>query len=99
MHRNALDDTGVVYQDVDIADLSVDFLHKFLYSNLVCNVANIALHVLDASLLVVGKATLKSSLVDVVEDDGLCTSSHKRFSNVETNAIRGTCNPGILAFE
>ena len=87
MHRDALDDTSIVHEDVNLTYLSMNLLNESLHSVLICHVANIALHILDASLLVVSKTTFKSSLVDVIENDGLDASPNKCLCNVETNTV------------
>ncbi len=99
MHGNALDDAGVVHQDVNLSYLLVDGLHKSLHVVFLGDVAHVALHVLDAGLLVVGQSALQCCLVDVVEDDVLGACSHKGLGDVETDTVAGTGNPGILAFK
>ena len=98
MHGDALDDAGVVDQDVDLSYLLVDLLHECLHVVFLRDVAHVALHVLDASLFVVVQTTLQGCLVDVVEDDVLNTCCNKRLCDVEANAVRGAGNPGVLAF-
>ena len=85
VHRDALDDTCVVYQDVDLTHLGVNLLNQLLYLLLVRHVTYIAVYVLDAVLLVVGKTLLECSLVDVVEDDVLNAGSYESSGNVETD--------------
>ena len=99
MHGDALDDAGIVYQDVYLTHFLVDGVNQLADSHLVGHVADIALHVGDASLLVVVKSALQGSLVDVVKHDVLHTSLYKGLCNVETNAVRCACNPRILTFE
>ena len=97
MHGDTLDDTCVVHQNVNLTYLCVNLLYECLHGILVGYVANVALHVLDASLLVVVQTTLQGSLVDVVEDNGLCTCCNKSLSNVEANTIGSAGNPGVLS--
>ena len=96
MHRDTLDDTSVVHEDIDVTYLSVDLLYECLHSVLVSYVANVTLHILDASLFVVCQTALQRCVVDVVEDDGFDACSYESLSNVETNTLRSTGNPGVL---
>ena len=99
MHRDTLDDTSVVNEDVNLTYLSVDLLNKSLYCVLVGNVANVTVNVLDTLCLVVSKTLLKGSLVNVVKDNVLNACCNKSLSNVETNTVRSTGNPSILSFK
>ena len=96
MHRDALDDTCVVYQNINLTNLCMNLLNGCLYSILVSYVADITLYVCNTCLLVVVQATLQSSIVNVVEDDVLNTCCNESLSNVETNTIRCAGNPGVL---
>ena len=98
MHGDALDDTCVVHKDVNLSHLLVYFFYECLHSVFVGHVAHIALHVLYASLFVVGKSALQGSLVNVVEDNGFDASLYKSLGNVEADTVRSTGNPGILTF-
>ena len=75
VHGNALDDTGVVDKNVNLADFFVDGFHKGFHVIFLSNITDVALHVLDACFLVVIQTTLQSGLVDVVENDVLRASS------------------------
>ena len=96
MHGNALDDAGIVHQNVNLAHLGMNLVYQFLHGVLVGHVADVALHVGNSSLLVVVKSALQSLFVAVVEDDGLNTSGHKCLCNVEADSVRSTGNPGVL---
>jgi len=99
MHGDALDDSGVVDKDVYLPYFLVDALHECLYVVLLSHVADVAFHVGDACLLVVVKAPLRGSLVDVVEDDVVDACGHERLRDVEAYAVAGSSDPGVLAFE
>ena len=68
VHGDALDDTSVVDEDVNLTNLLMDGLHKGLYCIFVGHVADIALHIADASFLVVVKATLQGCLLPMKID-------------------------------
>ena len=99
VHRDTLDDTSVVYQNINLTNLSVNLLHECLHGHFVSHVTNIALHILDASLFVVVQTTLQSSLVDVVENNVLNTCCNKSLSNVEANSVGCASDPGVFSFQ
>ena len=68
VHGYALDDAGVVHQDVNLANFLVDLIHQFLYGHFVGHVAHIAVHVGDTGGLVGLQALFHGSLVGGVED-------------------------------
>ena len=88
MHRDALDDAGIVDEDVYLSDFCMDLFYEVLHGILVCHVADVAFYVLNASLLVVVKSALQGCLIDVVEDDGLDASGYESLGNVETDTVR-----------
>ena len=96
MHGDALDDAGVVDEDVDGAHLLMDFLHEGFHVVFLGHVAHIAFHVVDSGFLVVVESALKGGLVDVVENDGFDTGSHESLGDVETDTIGCARNPGVL---
>jgi len=75
VHRNTLDDTCVVYQDIDLTNFLVDSLNEFSNLILVCNVTNVTLYILDTCFFVSCETTINEFLLDVVEDDCLDTCS------------------------
>ena len=99
MHRDALNDTCIVHEDINLTHLFMNLLHEGLHGILVRNVAHVTLHVLDTSLFVVVQATLQGSLIDVVENNGLDTSAYKSLGDVETDTIGSACYPGILSLK
>ena len=99
MHRDTLDDTSVVDEDIDVTNLLMDSFYESLYSILVSNVTYIAVHVFDASLFIVSESALESSLVDVIEDNVLHASSHESLGDVEANTVRCACNPRIFTLK
>ncbi len=98
MHGNALDNTGIVDQNVNLAYLLMDFVDQVFDGIFVGDITDIALDVLDACLLVVVQTALKGSLVNVVKDNGLGTSSYESLGDVETNTVGSAGNPGVLSF-
>ena len=98
-HRDALDDTCVVHEDVNLTHLLVDLLHESLHSVLVRHVTDIALHVLDAGLLIVGQTASEELLINVVKDDCLDACSHESLGDVETDTIGCASDPGVLSFQ
>ena len=87
MHRDALDYTSVVDEDVYLSYFLVYLLYESLDSHLVCHVAYIALDILYSCCLVVVKTALQSCLVDVVEDNGLNAGFYKSLGDIETDAV------------
>ena len=69
MHGYALDDAGVVDQDVDCPDLFLYLGHEGLYLSLVGHIADVAVG-LDAQPGVGGESLLHQFGPDVVEYDG-----------------------------
>ena len=82
-----------------MAYLGVDFFHKLLYGHLIGDVADIAVDIGDAGLLVVCQTALQGCLIDIIENDVLNTCGYKSLCNVESNTVRSTGNPGIFAFK
>ena len=68
-HRDALDDAGVVDQNVDDADFFANLSDGLLHGFLIGHVADIAMR-LDALLLVGSQTLIDQILVDIVKDDG-----------------------------
>ena len=69
MHGDALDDAGVVDQNVDGPDFFLYLGYEGLYLSLVGHVADVAV-CLDAQLSVGGESLLHQLGLDVVEYDG-----------------------------
>ena len=69
VHGDALDDAGVVDQDVDYADFLLYPGHEVLYLSLVGHVADVAVG-LDAQLGVGGESLLHELGLDVIEHYG-----------------------------
>ena len=67
-HRDALDNPGVVYEDVDHADLFLHLLDKRLYSGFVRYIADIAVG-LNPGFLVGSKALVNELLTNIIEND------------------------------
>ena len=99
VHGNALDDAGIVDQNVNLPHLGMNLLHQFLHGLLVSHITNVAFRILEASLSVVVIPTLQRLFASTVEDDVLDTCLCKGFCNTETDAVTGSRNPGILAFQ
>ena len=76
-----------VDENVNLADLCVDFLHESLYSVLVRDVTHVSVHILDACFLVRGKTFVYELLLYIIEDDVLNSCARKRLRDVETDAV------------
>ena len=98
MHGNALDDTGIVYQNINLTHFLVNLLNEGLHLIFVCNVADISVS-LDARLLVRSQTAVYKFLLDIIEYDVLDAGSMECLGNIETDTIRSACNPGVLAFK
>ena len=99
VHRDTLDNAGVVHEDVDLAHLFVDLLHEGLHVVLLGHVAHVPVYVRDARFLIIVQAPLQRGLVDVVEDDVPDAGFDKSFGDVEADSVGSARDPGVLAFE
>ena len=99
MHRNTFDDASVVHKNVNLTHFLMNSFHQCLHSLLVRHVTEVALHIRDASLLVVVQPQLQRRFAPCVEHDILCTSLSKRLGNIETDAVRCTRHPSVLTFQ
>ena len=88
-HRNTLDDAGIVYQNVDHADLFFDLCNQCVYLLLICDIANISVR-LDAKLLISGKSLVDKLLLDVVEYDR-CARLRICRCDCESDAVGCAC--------
>ena len=96
-HGDSLDDTGIVYQDVDHSDLFLDLCHHGLYLLLVRHVAHIAVR-FDALLLVSGDSLIHQLLLNVVEDNG-CTRIRICACNRKANSVGSARHQRNLALQ
>ena len=96
-HRDALDDAGVVDQNIDDADFLTDLGDGLLHRFLVGHVADIAVR-LDALLFVSGQTLVDQLLIDIVEDDGRARR-RIRAGDGEADAVRRAGDEGNLAFQ
>ena len=94
-HGNALDDTGVVDQNVDVADFLGDLLDHGVDGVLVGNIADIAMGS-DASLFVSGQTFINQFLLDIIENDGSAAVCHSG-GDSKTDAVRSAGDQGNLA--
>ena len=94
-HRDTLDDTGVVDQNVDVTNFLGNLLDECLDSVLVGDVADIAVGI-NAGLFVGGQALVDQLLFDVVENDGGAVVGHSG-SNGKTDAVGSAGDQGDLA--
>ena len=84
-HRNTLDNTGIVYQDINNANLFLNLLNHVAYRRFVGNVAHIAVG-LNPFFLIGSNSLIHQFLLNVIENDGsscLCVSRR----NSEANAV------------
>ena len=96
-HRDALDDAGVVDEDVHHADLLFDLRYHGVHLLLVGHVADVAFG-LDALGLVGGQTFVHQLLFDVVEDDLSALACESR-SQRESDAVRGARHERDLTFQ
>ena len=96
-HRDALDDAGVVDEDVHDADLFFDLRHHGVHLLLAGHVADVAFG-LDALGLVGGQAFVHQLLFDVVEDD-FCALTCESRCQCESDAVRGARHERDLTFQ
>ncbi len=86
-HRDALDDTGVVHQDIHRTQFLLDLGHQFIHLLLVGHVADVAFGV-DTFLLVCSEPFVHELLFDVVERDFRACAGKSR-CQCESDAVRG----------
>ena len=99
MHRNTLDDTGVVDEDVNLPYLGMNFLHESLHGHFVRHVADITMYIADTRCLIICQRFVDSFLTAGIEDNLTGTGLSKCFGYSKTDAVACACDPGILAFQ
>ena len=99
VHGNALDDTGVVHQNVYLPYLCMNLLYQFFYSLFIRHIAYIAVYIGNTGLFVCLQPLFHRSLVGRIKDDVFDTGLHKSLGNSKANAVCGSCYPGILALQ
>ncbi len=99
VHGYALDDTGIVDEDVDLSDLGMDAFNEGFDSVLVGDIAYIAVHILDARCSIVIESAPEGFFVDIIEDDVLYSGCDKGFCDVETDSITCACYPSVFSFQ
>ena len=97
LHRYTLDDSGVVDEDIDGAELLFDVGNHFLHLILLCAVADVSFCV-DALGLIVGKSLVHVFLTAAVEGN-LSTSLSVSLCNGKTDTVSGTSDEGYLSLE
>ena len=96
-HRNALDDTSVVNQDVDNAEFLLDVSNHILHLLLICYITDITLGINTLSL-VISKRLIHVMLAAAVESN-FCTRLGISLSNSETDTVCGTSYEGNLTLQ
>ena len=96
-HGDALDDAGVVHQNVDDAHLALHLRDKGIHRLLVGDVTHIAVG-LDALLGVGSQALVHQLLLDVVEHDGGARLAHGT-GDGKADAIAGAGDQGYLTLQ
>ena len=96
-HRDALDDAGVVDQNVDHADFLANLGDGLLHCFLIGHVADIAVR-LDALLLVGSQTLVDQILIDIVENDGRARR-RQRVGNREADAVGRAGDESNLALQ
>jgi len=97
VHRDALDDAGVVDQDVDRPQILDDPLIGPDYCILIGYVAHIAFCI-DSCLLVGIESLVNQFLIDVIECN-LCSSLRIHTGDCKPDPITGSGNPGHLSLQ
>ena len=97
MHRDTLDDSGIVHEDVHRSEGRGDVFDHRLHSSLVGAVADVTFR-LDAEGLVRLKSLVHIRLCTAVERD-LCAGLCKGLSHCESDSVSGSCNQGHLSFK
>ncbi len=97
MHRDALDDAGVVHKDVDDTDFLFDPSYQRVDLLLAGHVADVAMG-FDALGLVGGQSLVDQLLLDVVEDDFGALACECR-GQCEADAVGGARHKSDFAFQ
>ena len=96
-HRNALDDTSIVNQDVDNAEFLLDISNHVLHLFLISYITDITLGINTLSL-VISKRLIHVMLAAAVESN-FCTCLGISLSNSETDTVSGTSYEGNLTLQ
>ena len=96
-HRDTLDDTSVVDQDVDHAEFLLDVSHHLLHLLLVSYITDITLGI-NALSLIVCQCLIHVLLATAVESN-LSTSLGVSLSDSKTDTVSGTCHEGNLTLQ
>ena len=97
VHRDAANNTSIVYQDIDGAYFFFDLRNHSLYSRFIRYVTYVTMYS-DTFFVIRSQTFVYQFLVNVVEAD-FCTLFCKGRSDCKTNTIGSTCYEGYLAFQ
>ena len=96
-HGDALDDAGVVHQNVDDTHFGLDLGHQGIHSLFIGDIAYIAVG-LDAGLTISSQALVHQFLLDVVENDG-GTCLAQSAGDGKADSVRSAGYQGNLALQ
>ena len=96
-HGDSLDDSRIVYQDINHAHFLLDLGYQLIYRVLIGNIAHIAERV-DAFLLVSGKALVYQFLLDIIKYNGCARAGHS-LCDGKADAVGSAGNQGNLALQ
>ena len=96
-HRDPLDDSRVVDQDIDHADFSFDLLNQFVDGRFIRNVADISVR-RNAFFFISRQPLIDQFLVDIVEDNRRACRCEAA-GNVEADTVRSTGDQSDFALQ
>ena len=96
-HRNTLDDTCIIYQDVNNTEFLLDISNHVLHLFLISYITDITLGINTLSL-VISKRLIHVMLAAAVESN-FCTCLGISLSNSETDTVCGTSYEGNLTLQ
>ena len=96
-HRNTLDNTCIVYQNINNTKFLLDVSYHVFHLFLICYITDITL-CLNTLCFVICKSLIHVVLATAIESN-LSTSFGISLSNSETDTVCGTCYEGNLTLQ
>ena len=97
VHRDTLDDTGVIDEDMNGTYLFMNTLHEGFNRHFIRHVAHIAMCVLYTFCAIEFQGFIDRFLTAGIEDDMLRTCLCERLGDSKTNAVTCACHPCVLS--